>query len=363
MKKIMFFAAAAAMTAVSCNGLEGNSNVKDPVIGEIDVIEPWDLENIELDYGNQSKTLNFEWLSEDSGTSYSILFSLDEEFSGVERVECDGTSISLTHLELDNLLSSLGVGEYRQGEVFWGVEGVNGNSSSRSEVRSMRLLRFYKPFSDPRDGEMYRVMRSADAMTGEYAVWLADNMRATEYSDGTILTDEDVKFYAPVDGEDDGITAVLGGYYSWTAAVRGEKGSEYGEKIQGICPSGWHVPTRQEWEYLINNTPDNTQPGEALKDKNYWDAGAENKNTLGFNIVGAGYIWEPVKDNPVIEKGSSTYFWTSTVPQEGDSIPWDPDPALFPAQALTFAFNKNDHGAALYPYNRQRGFNVRCVLD
>ncbi len=100
-----------------------------------------------------------------------------------------------------------------------------------------------------------------------------------------------------------------------------------------------------------------------MKDKNYWDAGAENKNTLGFNIVGAGYIWEPVKDNPVIEKGSSTYFWTSTVPQEGDSIPWDPDPALFPAQALTFAFNKNDHGAALYPYNRQRGFNVRCVLD
>lgn len=71
---------------------------------------------------------------------------------------------------------------------------------SRSEIRSMKLFRFYKPFIDPRDNEEYRVCRVFDPISEDYAVWLADNLRATTYSDGTPLGENDVKFYTPQEG-------------------------------------------------------------------------------------------------------------------------------------------------------------------
>ena len=59
----------------------------------------------------------------------------------------------------------------------------------------------------------------------------------------------------------------------------------------------------------------------------------------------------------------TTYFWTATAPKAGDIYPWNPPVENFPNQAVTYGFNVNDFGAALYPYDRTRGFSVRCVLD
>lgn len=75
----------------------------------------------------------------------------------------------------------------------------------------MKLFRFYKPFIDPRDNEEYRVCRVFDPISEDYAVWLADNLRATTYSDGTPLGENDVKFYTPQEGEDESWTKVSEG--------------------------------------------------------------------------------------------------------------------------------------------------------
>lgn len=364
-KTIMIFAAMAMLMAAACTkGGEDNNGGGTSSVGDITLVT-WDEEELELDYNSPDKKFEFEYQPGNEDAEYSLLIGMDGSMSGAERFVDDDRDgkVSLTYAEFDGLLERLGVKAYRAGRLYWCIEGRIGESVSDSDIYTISVTRYLKPFVDPRDGEEYRVMRSVDGTTGDYSIWLADNLRADRYSDGTLLTEDDFKFYTPQEGEDGAIRDVLGAYYSWIAVMRGDKGAEDGEKIQGICPTGWHVPTRLEWEYLINNTPDNTNPGEALKDRNYWDAGAANKNTLGFNIAGAGYIWQPVRDNDIIEKGSFTYFWTSTVPKEGDIIPWNPEPLLFPTQALTFAFNKNDHGAALYPYDRMRGFNLRCVLD
>ena len=102
----------------------------------------------------------------------------------------------------------------------------------------MDLFRFYKPFVDPRDNEEYRVCRVEDALTGDYAVWLADNMRATVYADGTAIGAEGVRFYGdnPDDGTMTDMKDIYGGYYTWTAAVRDVASAESGTQVQGVCP-------------------------------------------------------------------------------------------------------------------------------
>lgn len=89
--------------------------------------------------------------------------------------------------------------------------------------------------------------------------------------------------------------------------------AESGAQVQGVCPDGWHVASKAEWDFLINGCTDEDEPG--------------------------------------------------TAPKEGDTYPWDPSPADFPTQGVTYGFNANDDGAALYPYIKTRGMSVRCVLD
>lgn len=367
MKRTLFFLAVitVGIAIVSCN--KNTNEGEEQQVAQIAIYSPDDLEEFDLEYDNQDKSLTFEWESDDPTATYSILFSLSEDMSATEAIEVGTeTTRDVTHAEFDEILGALGVKEYNGATLYWAIQGTTAAGNSMSEVRSMDLFRFYKPFVDPRDNEEYRVCRVEDALTGDYAVWLADNMRATVYADGTAIGAEGVRFYGdnPDDGTMTDMKDIYGGYYTWTAAVRDVASAESGTQVQGVCPDGWHMPSKDEWDFLINGCTDEDEPGTALKEASYWDANATNvgKNSIGFNMAGAGYIWEPLT-NRIDDEGMNTYFWTATAPKEGDVYPWDPPVADFPTQGVTYGFAANDFGAALYPYNRGRGFSVRCVLD
>lgn len=348
-----------AFLAVSCKTDEPEI----PKLGEIKLSSPDDLEEFDLDYTKPQTALTFKWGLEDStNVSNALIFSLDKKMNLSVKID-NGSSLrkNLTHFQLDSILNALGVKEYKRGEIYWAIESKRGNDVVTSKVRSMKLFRFYKPFVDPRDGEVYQVCRVVDPLTGDYAVWMAENMRATKYSDGTPITE--VKFYEPAGSNDSKFVKPFGGYYTWNATVRGSVGAQIGDTIQGIAPNGWHIPTKLEWVFLINSVDQGNGPGTELKDPTLWDPTATNigTNSIGFNLAGAGYRWS--MDNEVVESLGFTCFWTSTAPMAGDIYPWNPPAADFPTQGVTYAFNKNDFGVALYPYPRVRGFSVRCVLN
>ena len=372
MKKSMFLVAAmAGMLFVACDEKTGGSGSGDSVASPVEVVLPDDMEEIDLDWANKTNTLEFEWECADAEAEYSIVFSLLDDLSSPYKLKVGVGEFetALTHEDLDNVMAELGVAPYRNADVYWAIEGVNGNLVSSSEVRSMMLFRFYKPFVDTVNEQEYKVCRVVNETTGEYAVWMAENLRSTKYSDGTEIG-EDVRFIGDNVGEDATMKNIYGGYYTWTAAVRGTTGAEATPKVQGACPAGWHVASKPEWDFLINSAGDN--PG-ALKNADYWVAEATNNskpvlNLFGFGLPGAGYIWQSAEGqsplvNSVIEAGKFACFWTANAPVEGDVFPWDPPVADYPYQGVTYAFNANDHGAALYPYVRGRGFSVRCVLD
>ncbi len=343
------------LLAMACGGGDDEGEPAGPAA--IALYAPDDLEDIELNYSNQSKNLAFEWQTS-AETEYTLVMSLAQNLTNPEEVAL-GTSgtKNLTHAQLDEILGDLGVKPYRQGEVYWAVKGVSAAGTAYSSTRSMLLFRFYGPLTDARDNEVYRVCRTTDELSGDYAVWMADNMRATKYSDGTALVDVTDYYKFPTTGgtaAENTLNTLRGCIYAWPAVVRDMTAAAEGP-VQGICPAGWHVATKTDWEFLINTQPDNTQPTASLKDPAYWpavDGKAAITNFTKFNLVPSGHAWMPFSG--IYSEDSYAFFWSGT-------------PGTAANTAHSYAPRSTDHEIEQWPYpyttGDAKGMAVRCVLD
>ena len=105
---------------------------------------------------------------------------------------------------------------------------------------------------DPRDGKVYNIVKIGNQW------WMAENLNAIKYSDGTAiplvedtaawnnLTEID-KAYCYYDN-DVSNGDIYGALYTWVAAMNGAVSSDANPSgVQGICPAGWHMPSDEEW--------------------------------------------------------------------------------------------------------------------
>ena len=112
------------------------------------------------------------------------------------------------------------------------------NSSSSSSPVTVDL----ESFVDARDGNEYRAVQIDDL------AWMKDNLR---YMD-SVATPALVGNKACIE-TDNGIKCDLGVLYTYSAAVGNSECAtttcfeSYGA-VQGICPDGWRLPTKSEWE-------------------------------------------------------------------------------------------------------------------
>lgn len=107
-----------------------------------------------------------------------------------------------------------------------------------------------------------------------------------------------------------------GRLYQW-AAVMGLDAS-YNSKVwsgtlprQGICPSGWHVPSDAEWNTLVTFIGGDSKAGAKLKSNTGWEYVGIQGNGLdsyGFRALPAGYRLG-AGSNSV---GYATGFWSSS---------------------------------------------------
>jgi uncharacterized protein (TIGR02145 family) len=80
--------------------------------------------------------------------------------------------------------------------------------------------------------------------------WMAENLRSTHYSDGTAIDGYEYPDY--YDGTPD-ILLAYGYNYSQNAMMRGAFASNTNPSgVQGVCPAGWHVPSKAEWTQLTD---------------------------------------------------------------------------------------------------------------
>ena len=197
----------------------------------------------------------------------------------------------------------------------------NGSSSSAESVSSSSLQSSSSVISvsiasmtDSRDGQTYKTVKIGDQ------VWMAQNLNF-ETDSSFCYNDEDSN------------CAKYGRLYRWAVA-----GS--------VCPSGWHLPSKTEWETLFSAVGGESPAGTALKSSSGWSSGGNGTDDFGFSALPAGELDDDIYSG----KEQRTFIWSST---KGDSE--------LVAYALHLYY---EYGAAIFGYyNKDFGFSVRCIQD
>ena len=135
-----------------------------------------------------------------------------------------------------------------------------------------------------------------------------------------------------------------GRLYTWSVATAGASSSTSSPSgIQGICPSGWHVPSKAEWVKLIDTTLDSSTAGVVLKARSSaWNTN-NGTDSRGFRSLPAGNKYY---DGPAPGIGMAAYYWSSS---RSSSTPF----------FLEMVF---DHVDLAYA-SVMNGFSLRCLKD
>ena len=115
--------------------------------------------------------------------------------------------------------------------------------------------------------------------------------------------------------------------------------------VRGICPTGWHLPTKAEFETLFTAVGGSFQAAKRLKSTSGWEAAGEATDAYGFSALPAG-----ARDNKgaFSSPGLYAYFWSATE---------------FRDYAYNMFLYSNDEFAYLKYNYKYYGFSVRCVKD
>lgn len=132
-----------------------------------------------------------------------------------------------------------------------------------------------------------------------------------------------------------------GGLYKWREAMQYVSL----EKVKGICPSGWHIPSLAEFQALSATVSNNSNTLKSIGQGIGIGAGT---NTSGFSglLTGTRYSTDGTFD----ELGINTAFWSSTEKDVSNAY----------EMALIRSSNTLNIGGTL---PKESGISVRCIKD
>ena len=197
--------------------------------------------------------------------------------------------------------------------------------------------------------------------------WMKENLRTTKYADGTPIdqgnsTSTTVAYwYYPNNNSSN--KATYGLLYNWKAVMRNSSSSSANPSgVQGICPTGWHVPSYAEWTQLTNYVSSQSQYqcngtssdiAKALASTTGWSTynvtcavgnGQESNNATGFGALPAGSY-----NGHYYNFGFCATYWSAT--ENGSD------------GAYSRGFNYTYAGVYRFLDGKNHGFSVRCLRD
>jgi uncharacterized protein (TIGR02145 family) len=185
--------------------------------------------------------------------------------------------------------------------------------------------------------------------------WMVENLKTSKYRNGNLIGTTspstldisgatEPKYQWAYDANESNV-ASYGRLYTWYAIT----------DIRGICPIGWHIPSDDEWDILVNYLGGSSVAGGKLKvtDTIYWKANGpfgihpnQGTNESGFTALASGCRWAT---GTFFYKGYYTYWWSSTE----DS----------PERAYHRSLGYEDDGVGRYNDPKNTGNSVRCIKD
>jgi uncharacterized protein (TIGR02145 family) len=220
-------------------------------------------------------------------------------------------------------------------------------------------------FTDPRDGIKYKWVKIGDQ------IWMAENLKAKKYSDGTPirLVQSNQSSHPTIARfrykHKRSYAAKYGELYTWPAATRGKKSKSNPSNVQGICPDGWHIPSKNEWEQLAEFISKDKGPylkngdirlyvGKHLKSEKVWSNNYswlnEYKGTDDYDFEGLPGGCH-TSEGKFIQEGDYAYWWSTTYWHYGNF-------AIYAA----LSYSNINFYTNYYTHCRD-AFSVRCVKD
>lgn len=180
------------------------------------------------------------------------------------------------------LTAFLGLTLYAQNDTLYIMK--NGTISAKYNVNTqIDSVIFYNPFkgtfTDSRDGNTYNWVKIGNQ------IWMAENLKYLPSVVGPTIESRTQPYYYVYDYYGTNVTEAKATYnyntygvlYNWAAAMAGFPASVTNPSgVQGICPSGWHLPSDAEWTQLVDFAG-----GESI-------AGGKLKATILFNFPNTG---------------------------------------------------------------------------
>ncbi|MCF0215853.1 MAG: hypothetical protein HUK21_05220 [Fibrobacteraceae bacterium] len=209
------------------------------------------------------------------------------------------------------------------------------------------------PLVDTRDNKTYKTVQIGTQR------WMAENLNYKS------------RYRLCYGNQEDNCT-LYGSLYKWFDALRVRQKFERksAKKVmtskQGICPKGWHIPSKSDWEILrkyVRNKSWGDGPGFSLKSTDGWrsDNGRQyGTDEFGFNALPGGayyytgfhraeFTFKNLDGFTFNDDGLHAYFWTSTE-YEGDG-------------AYYFTISYDNSRAELMYESKESALSVRCLCD
>jgi len=190
------------------------------------------------------------------------------------------------------------------------------------------------------DGNVYKTIKIGTQ------TWMLENLKTTKYNSGAPIQKlMDVeKWQFDISGayawynDDESNKDIYGALYNWAAVKKGN-----------LAPKGWHIPSIEEWQVMIDFLGGEKIAGGKLKDlgTDFWDSpnkGADNSS--GFKAVATGC---KSKEGSYLLVGNRSLFWSSTSSN------------LLQAKSITLIFNSPK--ASVFATSKNYGCAIRCIKD
>lgn len=218
-----------------------------------------------------------------------------------------------------------------------------------------------EPLVDSRDGKTYKTVQIGDQL------WMAENLN--------YKTDSSYCY-----NNEESNCSKYGRLYRWAAAV-GKSDSTCGwgsfsecnlpeGNIQGVCPSGWHLPSEAEFQRLLSMVGGHLHAGPELKSTEGWNEGGDGIDAYSFSALPAGYVeWGRYYK----ALGDLSLFWSSTEFDErrayymglkAEKVSYchkisedDPMVVIIPDSCPTY------DNATVDWNEKYNGYSVRCLRD
>ena len=208
----------------------------------------------------------------------------------------------------------------------------------------------YGTMTDERDGKVYRTVKIGNL------TWMAENLN---FDAGQGGSGEDEYEWSWCFNDEPKNCAVGGRLYTWAAAIDSVKLANdpdnlrdcgYGkvcslpDTVYGICPPGWHLPSKAEFEYLFTAVGGQSAAASVLKSQSGWGWRDNGNGTdaFGFSALPAGdYSYGSFYND-------GAYFWSSTEDDDYD------------AYNVGLRNDKRVHQNRVY---KSLGLYVRCVKN